>query len=499
MMMSRKGSFLVFVTLLIFQGLGNGATGQTSQPPFRPGELLVGYDSQEGRDQAARELNGDKDAVRVRGQSAGGVEVQSIGDTSLKLRIDLPNKMRGKPADELKILNEIAAELKNTNKRVQYAHPNWIVTVDELPPRVPMDLTPLDRIVTTQSVPGGGVPNDYAFVHGLHWHYAAPPSGMNAVAAWKSEKGSRDIVVAVVDTGLLLDHPDIREAGNVLPGYNMVRLAPGRSADPTDPGDACPPVTRYSSWHGTHVAGTIGVVGSNNAHGITGINWNVSVLPVRVLGRCGGDVQDIADGIKWAAGLRVEGMPPDQLNKHPAHIINLSLGLHLPCTTNNVGQMIKAIGDARAAGSVVVVAAGNDDIDIKEFSPAGCKGVISVAASNREGHLASYSNYGDVTIMAPGGERRQEDELTSPKGIWSVVQINEKNREGIEAMPGTSMAAPHVSGAIALALAKHTDWRGNPDLIERKLRESAVPAAKGACPNPCGVGQLDAAKLVESP
>jgi subtilisin family serine protease len=99
--------------------------------------------------------------------------------------------------------------------------------------------------------------------------------------------------------------------------------------------------------------------------------------------------------------------------------------------------------------------------------------------------------------MAPGGEPWQSDELTSPRAVWSLVQVNEKNREGIEGMAGTSMAAPHVSGAIALALAKHPDWRGKPDLIARKLKESAFPLTNGACPNPLGIGQLDALKLIE--
>jgi subtilisin family serine protease len=504
--MSLKNATMLVAALLV-QGYAYSAVAQTQQPSFRPGELLIGYDSQSERNKAVQELGAAKDSVRVRGESAGGLEVESLGGTSLKLRINLPNAVRGRSTDDLEVLKEIGAELKKSDNHVKYAHPNWIVKVDELPARVPMDLTLLDRMVTTQSIRGGAA-NDYAYIHGLLWHYAAPPAGMNAIAAWKTEKGSRDIVVAVVDTGLLLDHPDIRDAGNILPGYNMVRMAPGRSPDPTDPGDACPPSQPYPSWHGTHVAGTIGAVGSNNSRGSTGINWAVSVLPVRVLGKCGGDILDIADAIKWAAGLevsdpshQVNGHPASMpVNTHPAHIINLSLGLQRACTEENMGYLIEAINEARAAGSVIVVAAANDSLDVKDYSPAGCKGVISVAAGNREGHLASYSNYGDVTIMAPGGELKisDEEEERSPRAVWSVVQPSAKNREGIEGMPGTSMAAPHVSGAIALALAKHPDWRGKPDLIERKLRESAFPLKDGACPNPCGAGQLDAAQLIEA-
>jgi subtilisin family serine protease len=499
--MSLKSVTVVIATLAV-SAYPSHPLAQSREPAFVPGELLVGYDSQAERNKAVQEFNRASDSVRVRGNAAGGLEVQSIGNTSLKLRIDLPNAVRGRSADALEVLKEIATDLKNRDKGVKYAHPNWIVTVDELPPRVPMDLTLLDAMVTTQSIPSDDAANDYAYVHGLLWHYAAPPAGMNAIAAWKTEKGSRDVVVAVVDTGILLDHPDIRGTGNILPGYNMVRTAPGRSGDPSDPGDACPPLQPYPSWHGTHVAGTIGAVGSNNARGSTGINWAVSVLPVRVLGICGGNIQDVADGIRWAAGLEVSdpshevnGRPVRiPVNKRPAHIINLSLRLQRACTEENIGYLIEAISAARAAGAVVVAAAGNDHVDVKDVSPGGCDGVISVAAGNREGHLASYSNYGAVAIMAPGGEPRlsDEEELKSPRAVWSVVQVSDKNREGIEGMAGTSMAAPHVSGAVALALAKHPDWRGKPDLTERKLQESAAPVFGGA------FGQLDAAKLIET-
>jgi serine protease len=206
---------------------------------------------------------------------------------------------------------------------------------------------------------------------------------------------------------------------------------------------------------------------------------------------------DISDGIRWAAGLPVDGVPPDQLNKRPAHIINLSLGGPGPCAYEQKGLLIDALDAARAAGSVVVVAAGNDSADIANSYPSGCSGVISVAASDKQGHLAWYSNYGNVTIMAPGGDTRTNDESGFGPGVWSAVEVSSINPQGIEPMQGTSMAAPHVSGALALALARHPDWRGKPDLIVQKLKESVVPTANGACDHPCGLGQLDAAKLVE--
>jgi serine protease len=250
------------------------------------------------------------------------------------------------------------------------------------------------------------------------------------------------------------------------------------------------------------------------------------VLPVRVLGPLGGSTSDIVDGMRWAAGLPVAGAP---INKRPADIINMSLGGPtrtkrgmLECTEENYGEYIDAIKEVRQAGVIVVASAGNgewidaDDQtcqpdvknpqchkvqdDVKNAVPAGCPGVISVAASDPLGHLARYSNYGAVTIMAPGGDVNQtEDFILNGKrtplalGVWSRV------KNTYRAYNGTSQAAPHVAGAIALALATHPEWRRKPNLIEQMLRAAAVTPIEGACPQgkPCGPGQLDAAKLLE--
>jgi subtilisin family serine protease len=501
-LMSLKHVTLVFAALLA-PALADPASAQSPTATFASGELLIGYQSQNDRDAALQELNKAKDAVSVRGERAASVEYKAVGGTTLKLHIDLPVRMRGRAdqdaALELQVLKETAAQLKASDKRIKYAHPNWILGINPLPPRTPVDVRSLDTLVFQKSADAGS-PNDYAYVRGLHWHYAPPPMGMNAVEAWKKATGSKDVVVAVVDSGILLDHPDIKASGNVLPGYNMVSSGQGRSADPTDPGDACPPNFAHASWHGTHVAGTIGAVGTNNGLGITGVNWSVSVVPVRVMGLCGrGTILDISDGIRWAAGLPVDGVPANQINKHPAHVINVSLGGSAPCNYEQVGLLVDAIDAARGAGSVVVVAAGNDTKNIADTFPAGCKNVISVAASDKQGHLAWYSNYGAVSIMAPGGDTRTKDESGYEPGVWSTVQVSSISPQGIEPMQGTSMAAPHVTAAIALALSVHPDWRGKPDLIAKKLKELAVPTGTGACSNPCGPGQLDAAKLVNAP
>lgn len=495
-MLARRVVVAIVATLSIHY-VADRAIGQSSPPAFEPGTLIIGYKSQADRQRAEQDLKATSDSVSVRGERAENVQFEAVGNTALKLRLEMPVRVRGRgiedPKVELQLLQETAKQIKENDKRVEFAHPNWILKANPVPPRVPIDVRALDTIV----LPTGGptVPNDFAFVRGLHWHYLAPPMGMNAIGAWKSETGSKDVVVAVVDTGILLDQPDIRGSGNVLPGYNFVSKT-GRSADPTDPGDACPQQGKiHPDWHGTHVAGTIGAVGSNNGRGITGINWSVSVLPVRVLGPCGGNFSDIAEAVRWAAGLPVTGVPT---NTHPAHIINLSLGGNIPCTQEQAGLLVGALADARAAGAVIVAAAGNDQQDIKETTPGGCKGVISVAAGDKQGHLAWYSNFGTVSIMAPGGDTRSKDETGFQPGVWSTIQVSSINPQGIEPMEGTSMAAPHVSGALALALAKHPEWRGKPDLIAKKLADSVVALPPAACPQSCGPGQLDAVRLLES-
>src|SRR5262249_42473098 len=317
--MSVRNIAAAFVGLLLLAIMANVGVAQTRQPAFVPGEILIGYGSESDAGQAVEEINGTRDRVRMRGEAIPDVQAQKVGKTTVKLHIELPVRMRGAPSDpnaELQSLKEIAAQIKKEGKGVKYAHPNWLMGADELPPYVPSNVRALDSILTTQSVRTEGMPNDYAFVKGLHWSYQAPPVGMNAVGAWASAKGSKDVVVAVLDSGILLDHPDIKGSGNVLPGYTFVSGKAGRGPDPTDLGDdACPPLHPHATWHGTHVSGIIGAVATNNGHGATGINWEVSVLPVRVLGVCGrGTLTDIADAVRWAAGRPVDGAPT---NTHP--------------------------------------------------------------------------------------------------------------------------------------------------------------------------------------
>lgn len=242
--------------------------------------------------------------------------------------------------------------------------------------------SPVIHMQAMQVGPEGAdaTPNDPQY--SAQWHYFAPASGtygINLPAAWSITTGVTNVVVAVLDTGIRFAHPDF--AGRTLPGYDFISdptyINDGdpRDADANDPGDyaspgdTCyspvppnPPSYNYSSWHGTHVAGTIGAA-TNNAVGVAGVNWVSKILPVRVLGKCGNDDPDIIDAVRWAAGIHVNGVPD---NATPARVINLSLGGSGSCTP----EWQSAINEVNAKGVVVVVAAGNSNANASNATPA---------------------------------------------------------------------------------------------------------------------------------
>ncbi len=338
-------------------------------------------------------------------------------------------------------------------------------------------------------------PNDPVFAAGLNWHYKPLPAGMNAVGAWGKTTGSKDVVVAVLSTGILPKTPDISGSPNLLPGYSFVSVdGEKRKPDATDPGQNCSEQIK-ATFEGTIFAGLIGAVRTNNGVAIAGLNWAVSVLPIRILSKCFQvSPADLQQAILWAAGYPVEGVPA---NQHPAHIIFVDLQAQVECTRDKIGPLMDAIQAARAKGAVIVAPAGDLASDVKGYFPAGCPGVISVAASDGKGQFASYSNFGNVTLLAPGGDPKTTDENGQEAYIWSVGRPSSENQQGIAVWYGTDTAAAHVSGAIALALAQHPEWRGKADVIEQKLRACAVPASGNLCPKGCGAGQLDAARLVD--
>ena len=318
------------------------------------------------------------------------------------------------------------------------------------------------------------------------WYLRAPAgdvrSSVNAEAAWGRITGSASVVVAVLDTGVLADHLDL--AGQVLPGYDMVsdlvtaNDGDGRDADASDPGDWITSAENSSggslrncgvadsSWHGSKVAGLIGAA-ANNGQGMAGTAFGVKILPVRVLGKCGGFDSDIQAGMRWAAGLVVPGLPA---NPNPARIVNLSLGGSGSCSAASGYPAV--IAELRAAGTLVVAAAGNSAGQAVEL-PANCPGVIAVAGLRHAGSKVGFSDLGAaISISAPAGnciniganEPCLYPILSSSNSGTQRPNAGGSNwTDAFDISVGTSFAAPIVAGVAALM------WSARPQLQPQEV------------------------------
>jgi serine protease len=358
---------------------------------------------------------------------------------------------------------KLAADLVASDSSVEYAEP--------------------DRIMKPMFTP-----NDPLFAQ--QWDYTDVTGGMRLPAAWDKSTGT-GIRVAVIDTGY---RPHVDLQGQILAGYDFIADTTisndgnGRDSDASDPGDwttagqcGTGEPASNSSWHGTHVAGTIAAL-TNNGIGVAGVAYGAKVVPVRVLGQCGGYTSDIADGIIWASGGTVSGVPNIAAR---AQVINMSLGGGGACDTTSQ----TAINSARSRGTVVVVAAGNENQNASNSNPANCSGVIAVAATNKSGGRASYSNYGTIVdVAAPGGD--------SGAAILSTLNAGTTTpgADNYAGYMGTSMATPHVAGVVALMLAKNPAL--TPDEVEARLKSSAR-AFPASCSG-CGAGIVDASAAVDA-
>lgn len=405
--------------------------------------------------------SGPSQAALAKARVAGnrqGVQLSHLRRTGLGADVlKLDKRM------SLEQVRALARDLKAGDATIEYAEPDRI-----LQPQ----LTPTDALYAQQ------------------WHYFDAVGGINLPTAWDKVTGA-GVVVAVLDTGVR-PHADL--AANLLPGYDFIidtlvsNDGNGRDADASDPGDATTAGLCYSgspasnsSWHGTHVAGTIAAL-TNNASGVAGVAFGAKVLPVRVLGRCGGYTSDIADGMVWAAGGAVTGVPA---NPTPAKVINLSLGGAGACDVTSQN----AINTARARGATVVVAAGNSSADASQFSPASCVGVVTVAATGPTGGKASYSNFGTVVALAaPGG-----DGSSGVVSTWNTGTTS-PGADGYAAYLGTSMATPHVSGVVALMLSRNASL--SPDQVTSTLKATARPFPSACAP--CGAGIVNASAAVDA-
>lgn len=410
------------------------------------------------------------------------------------------------------------------------------VAVSASPPsaRAPRVAAPRVAAQAVRSVgaDGGGLadtaeelsPNDPLFSY--QWHFgaqgleeAAASGGAGFVGYWRRRdpRAGGDVTVAVIDTGLDVDHPDIAGSGAVGDGVDMVSEpyfaadGDGRDLDPADLAledaeAACGAAPAAAGVrHGTHVAGVVGAAASDNGRGVAGAAWRATVTPVRVVGRCGALKSDVNDAIRWAAGAGAtiltgpRGAPMVRQNPAPARIV--LVGVSFPAPLGCPRSTQDAIDAAVAAGAVVVAPAGNGGVDARAAAPGNCAGVVTVAAADAAGRLAYYSNYGPrVDVMAPGGDlRRDLNGDGRPDGVLSTSAARDCYDPVTGRLvddcdyayaAGASLAAAHVAGALALLAADRPDATRE-ELISLIVDTARSPRTPQQCPRLCGSGLLD--------
>lgn len=334
-------------------------------------------------------------------------------------------------------------------------------------------------------------PNDPSF--GTQWSLDGAIGDANLPAAWDITTGSNSVVVAVLDTGYT-NHADLDGNDYATDGYDFISDTTaagdggGRDSDARDEGDYCTTNSSTSddtsSWHGTAVTSVIRAA-TNNATFMAGVAWQARILQVRMLGRCGGTTDDLIDAMRWSAGLSVSGVTD---NATPAKVINMSLGaLALECPT----LLQEAANEIHATGTVMIAAAGNENIPAQYSTPANCNHVMSIAAHTQTGNRASFSNYGAVDLSAPGVDML----VASYDSTTTYAAGPGAGDTTSDTYNGTSFAAPMVAGVAALMFAR--DASINNYYVEQVLRESARDFPSGSsCAGVCGYGMLDAAAAV---
>ncbi|MBN7798211.1 S8 family peptidase [Parahaliea mediterranea] len=443
-------------TLSIGQPASEAAGGFTASADFDPETVVVQY--RQANNQQARTASADEPQPRLE-------NLTSLSAASAARAAGGPGKAGQFRGGELERKWRALSAIKalNTRADVAFAEPNYRYRASARP-------------------------NDQYYP--LQWHYRQ----INLAEAWDITRGSSDVVVAVIDTGVLGGHPDL--GGKFVDGYDFIsdpyHSGDGDGIDPDagDPGDGG--VAGQSSYHGSHVSGTVAAA-TNNGRGVAGVGWRTRVMPIRVLGEEGGTVYDIAQGIRYAAGL---GNDSGTVPARRADVINLSLG-----GAGSSQALRNAIARARERGVIVVAAAGNENSSQPSY-PAAYPGVISVGAVGPDGVRAPYSNFGaTLDLVAPGGDMGVDlDGDGNTDGVISTVGSDTGSGVSYEIglQQGTSMASPHVAGVIALMKAVRPSL--TPAELDQWLLQGRLTMDLGEAgwDGQYGHGLLDAAKAVRT-
>ena len=436
------------------------SNARTHRQSFKSGEAIVQW--KDSADTAATS------ALSVRGHR---VEATSTAkDRPVKLKLDRAASVQRLSASNGQDLSVFTAgrdtltTIKALNQRddVEYAEPNYI------------------RYATA-------TPNDSLYRSPFNYTDIRLPQ------AWDLTTGSSSVIVAVIDSGVFLNHDDL--AGKLVSGYDFIsdpsvsRDGDGIDSNPDDPGDKTQ--LSASSWHGTHVTGTVAAA-TNNQKGVAGAGWDTRVMPLRVLGLDGkGSTYDVLQAVRYAARLSNDS---GTLPSSRADIINLSLGSSFRSSAEQ-----DAFTAARNAGVIIVAAAGNRSTD-ELFYPASYDGVISVSAAAPDRTLADYSNFGTrIDVSAHGGVRSDFDGDGQSDSILStfVDTTDGTRKSGYALLYGTSMATPHVAGVLALM--KAVDPTLTPSEVDSLLSSGLITDDIGAAgrDNQFGHGLINALKAVQ--
>jgi serine protease len=475
--MQHKKFNLSKISLFTLSALSLSVTAVQAAPPKSGITLQV--KEAKAVEPATRFIVKYKNAATLSAQGLDSASTSSVNQLKTHAASELSSRA-GEPISFVRSLAVANRHVVKAERRLSKAETQRTI---ELLAQDPM----VESVEEDRMLQIAAVPNDTQYTS--QWHYYETTGGLRANTAWDSATGA-GVVVAVLDTGYR-PHADLN--ANILPGYDMISDSfvgndgNARDSDARDPGDwvlanECGGTNsaQDSSWHGTHVAGTVAAV-TNNASGVAGVAYGAKVVPVRVLGKCGGYTSDIADGIIWASGGTVSGVPA---NANPAKVINMSLGGSGACDSTTQA----AINSARSRGTVVVVASGNDNGNANNFNPGNCAGVVNVASTNRSGGRAYYSNYGtSIDVAAPGGAMSSSND---PNGVLSTYNTGTTTpgSDSYGYSQGTSMAAPHVAGVAALILQKKPT--ATPDEVETILK-TTTRSFPATCTS-CGTGIVDA-------